>query len=340
MMRLRRCSVVLSVILSCAAATLACGGDPTATTKQEGARSEPAGRPAIKKLGTIDCDLVETTPFVFHDRLYRFESVRKRYPRNELGVPYFRLVDVAAGKPLPPFGKSLELGCAFVHDDTVFTFGVKGWGTDTIYVSWSDDLQTWKSNPALKLPGWRVYNSSVCRAQGRYVMALEVGAPKEVVGAGFTNRFAVSQDLMEWKLLPEQHVFTKQHYSACPSIRFVDGFYYIVYLHSMGKSWESRIVRSRDLIEWEVSSLNPVMKFSQEDHRVAGDTLTAAECQRIANATNRNNSDVDFCEFNGKVVIYYSWGNQHGVEHLAEALYEGSLAELLQAYFPPAPAGR
>ena len=27
--------------------------------------------PVIRKLGTILCDMVETTPVVFHDRLYR-----------------------------------------------------------------------------------------------------------------------------------------------------------------------------------------------------------------------------------------------------------------------------
>ncbi|MFQ6040458.1 MAG: hypothetical protein ACE5PV_06340, partial [Candidatus Poribacteria bacterium] len=30
-------------------------------------------KPQIEKLGTIDCDMVETTPIVFHGRLYRFE---------------------------------------------------------------------------------------------------------------------------------------------------------------------------------------------------------------------------------------------------------------------------
>jgi hypothetical protein len=36
-------------------------------------------KPIIKKLGTIDCNMVETTPVVFHDKLYRFEYVRNNY---------------------------------------------------------------------------------------------------------------------------------------------------------------------------------------------------------------------------------------------------------------------
>jgi len=37
---------------------------------------DAAGRPAIERLGTIECDLVECTPVVFNDRVYRCEWVR------------------------------------------------------------------------------------------------------------------------------------------------------------------------------------------------------------------------------------------------------------------------
>ena len=43
---------------------------------------------------------------------------------------------------------------------------------------------------------------------------------------------------------------------------------------------------------------------------------------------------MDLCEFDGKTVIYYSWGNQHGIEHLAEAVYEGTEASFLKGFFP------
>ena len=59
-------------------------------------------------------------------------------------------------------------------------------------------------------------------------------------------------------------------------------------------------------------------------------------CQRtrIANAKNLNNSDMDFCEWQGRLVINYSWGNQQGVEHLAEAIYDGNEAQFLRGWFP------
>lgn len=56
--------------------------------------------------------------------------------------------------------------------------------------------------------------------------------------------------------------------------------------------------------------------------------------ERIAKAVNLNNSDIDFCEWRGRLIINYSWGNQQGVEHLAEGRYEGTLAQFLRGWFP------
>jgi len=306
-----------------------------ATAANAPAAPDGSERPRIRKLGTIDCDLVEATPIVFRGRLYRFEYVRARYRPNTTGDSYFRFIDVATGRPTPSFGAGHNLGSALVDGDTVYVYGVKGWGTETIYVFWSKDLKTWSSDTALHRPGWGIYNTSVCQAPGRYVMAFEVGKPPEVVGRRFTSRFAESTDLVHWKLLPEPCVYTKARYSACPAIRFLDGFFYMVYLEARpGPTYESHVVRSRDLVAWETSPLNPVMQFSADDKRIANPKLTPTQRERIAEAVNLNNSDVDFCEFDGKVVIYYSWGNQHGVEHLAEAVYEGTLESFLRGFFP------
>jgi len=62
--------------------------------------------------------------------------------------------------------------------------------------------------------------------------------------------------------------------------------------------------------------------------------LTYAQREKIAKATNINNSDIDFCEWNGRLLITYSWGNQQGTEFLAAAAYEGTLAEFLRGWFP------
>jgi alpha-L-fucosidase len=291
-------------------------------------------RPVIRKLGTIDCDLVEATPVVFKGKLYRFEYVRAKYKPNKTGDSYFRFIDVESGEATPGFAAGYHLGCAYVEGDTVFAYGVKMWGESEIRVFWSKDLRAWRSQTALDIPKWGVYNTSVCKGRKGYVMAIELGEPPEEVGVRFTMRFAESDDLVNWKALPAECVYSKDRYTACPAIRFLDDLYYMVYLEAKpGPSYAPHIVRSSDLIHWQQSPFNPIMTFSDDDRGIANPELTPEERERIAKAVNINNSDVDLCEFEGKTVIYYSWGNQQGIEFLAEAAYDGTLAGLLRGFF-------
>jgi len=294
-------------------------------------------RPIIQKLGTIDLLMVETTPVVFKNRLFRFEYVRDNYHANKTGASYFRFIDVQTGKATPAFAKGKHLGCAFVvsSGDTVYAFGVDKWGGSKITLFQSKDMEKWDERLALHLPGWELFNTSVCKANGRYVMAVEVGGPREVVGVPFSIFFADSKDLLAWKLLPQDHVYSKEKYTACPALRYLDGYFYMIYLEARpGPTYETHIVRSKDLKRWESSRFNPVMAFSDEDKAVANSKLTPEERKAIAQAKNINNSDLDLCEFRGKTVVYYSWGNQQGKEFLAEAVYEGTLADFLRSFFP------
>src|SRR5262249_36390461 len=58
----------------------------------------------------------------------------------------------------------------------------------------------------------------------------------------------------------------------------------------------------------------------------------AGGAERVAKWRTRSPSDL--CEYRGKTVLYYSWGNQQGQEFLAEAVYEGTLASFLRGYCP------
>ena len=299
----------------------------------EGARM-PA-QPQVRKLGTIDLDLVEATPVVFGGKLYRFEYVRPNYRPNRTGASYFRFVEVASGRATPAFAAGYHLGSAHVEGDTAYVYGVDIWGGARIQVFWSRDLRQWSEQPALVLPGWGIFNTSVCRGREGYVMAFEINGPPEETGVPFTMRFATSRDLRSWQLTPPECVYTKERYSACPALRYLDGWYYMIYLEARpGPTYEPHIVRSRDLAAWEASPYNPVMQFSPEDKRIANPRLTPEQRARIAGAVNLNNSDVDLCEWRGKTVIYYSWGNQQGIEFLAEARYDGPLAAFLRGFFP------
>ncbi len=297
-----------------------------------------AARPVIRKLGAIDCDLVETTPIVFRKRLYRVESVREQYTRkaaDESGS-YLRLVDVATGTPTSPFGRGHHLCSAYVEGDTVFVFAVDKCGATRVDGYASTDLKNWRTFKALDLPGWSIFNNSVCKGEERYVMALEIDAPREECGVPFTIRFAESRDLEHWTLTPPACVYAKDRYTSCPTLRFLEGRYYLMYCEALpGPTYLTYLLRSKDLVHWESSPLAPVMNISSEDHQVSPGAkgLKPEERARIASGVNVCNTDIDLCEFEGKVVLYYCWGNQTGIEFLAEARYDGTLSEFLTGFF-------
>ncbi len=306
--------------------------------------------PLIRKLGTLDLDLVETTPVVWHGRLWRFQYVQARYWVNETRRSYYRFVAMDTGETTPPFAWDHSYGSAHVEGDTMYVFGTVRGGESEIAVFWSQDLVNWSRHLGLSLPGWGIYNQSVCRGPDRYMMALEVGEPAEVVGARFTNFFAESDDLLHWRLLPpEEHVFARDRYTACPVLRYLDdGYYYMIYLEMFPKDpatphahlrtedcyFEPYVVRTRDFAAWESSPLNSVLSISADDKRLANPHFTEAQKAHIAGPVNRNNSDVDLCEYQGQTVILYSCGAQTGTEFLAEAVYEGTMAEFFHGFFP------
>jgi hypothetical protein len=298
--------------------------------------ADQQGRPMIRKLGTIDCDLVETTPVVFQGKLYRCEWVRTSYQGNELGTNYSRLVDVSTGKPSAPFARGYVFSSAFVDGETLYVTGTsteQNWTGQRVEIFASKDLKQWENWTALDLDGFGICNTSICKAGNQYVMMFEIHKPKAQAGTAFTARFATSKDLRLWTLTGPECVYAKDRYSAPHCLRYLEGTFYDFYLEAHN-GYEMRVVRSQDLIHWEPSPLNPVLKASAQDKQIANPKLTAEQRQRIAQAKDINNSDIDFCTFEGRLVIYYSWGNQQGEEFLAEAVYEGTAAEFLRAWFP------
>lgn len=186
---------------------------------------------------------------------------------------------------------------------------------------------------AFELPGYGIFNTSLTWAKDKYVLMFEIGKPEDKVGKRFTANFATSTDLKNWEILSSDHNYAKDRYTAPHCLRYFDGYYYNFYLEAHN-GYEMRVVRSKDLKQWEPSPLNPVLSFSNDDKLIANRNLSAELQQRINNAENRNNSDIDFCEFKGELIINYSWGNQRGEEFLAEAKYAGTLAQFLLGWFP------
>ena len=184
------------------------------------------GKPLIKKLGTIDCDLVETTPVVFKNKVYRFEYVRIGYEGNTTGDSYFRFVDHETGEATPAFAHGYHLGSAFVHRDSVIVTAVDIWDGEIIQLFVSTDLHNWTTWTGLELPGNGIFNTSMCIREDDFVLMYEIGKPEEETGKRFTARFAISKDLHEWKVTPDSCNYAKDRYTAPHCLRYLDGYFY------------------------------------------------------------------------------------------------------------------
>ena len=287
--------------------------------------------PQLEKLGTVQMHLVEVSPFECRGELLIFESVRPRTPDNTRGGRHYlrirRLADgtrdardaaeFQAGEVLTEFGEGFTFGVPFAADDRVFVYATRadkdGLAQDDIHLFESSDLKTWRQSIAIRGVGELLFNCSVCRDADRYVMAYETNDPH---WPAFTIKFATSDDLRTWTKLPvDQAIYGADRYTACPSIRWIDGFYYMWYLERPTAAWwfETWLTRSQDLLHWEDCPANPILRADP------GEDI--------------NNSDIDFAEWRGETVIYYSWGSQQGEERLAHARFPGTLRDWVRACY-------
>ena len=308
-------------------------------------------KPLVRKLGTIASHVVETTPLVFHDRLYRFEVIRRRelvdpecnYEGSWHDLeekPCLRFMDVRTNTPTPFFADGHSFGFAYPEGDMMYvvTGSTPKWGSDGLTFYRSTDLVNWEQYAELQLPGWKTYNMNIAKKDGYYILMVEISEPVEEAGEfPFTFRFFYSKDMTNWTKLPSEYVFQKDRYCGSPSIYTFDDdpYFYVGYLEGYPEyRFGNSLARSKDLIHWEYSPINPVLMYDEvEDKKIASPFLTPEERKRIDEAQDTNNSDMELCEFLGRTIIYYSWGDQRGTEFLAEACYEGSMKDFLQGWF-------
>ena len=305
--------------------------------------SAEAGQPSVRRLGTYDIFMVEANPIVFRGRAWLMEYIRwmrpdKRHRDNDSGDSYFRfkaLDDLAT--LTPPFARSLHMGNAFVDGDRVVVTAVEGWGKSRFYQTESTDLVHWtEPRVILEDPEWAGYNTTVCKADGRYVMAFELAAPKKTVGvAKFTMCFAESRDLREWRVI-DGAVMGREFYTGGPMLRYFDGWFYFFHLGgSYERGFITRVRRSRDLRLWELSPAYAI-PYGPEDRKIHPKArFSAHELETIAKAVDINASDIDMCEYGGKLVFFYSWGDQRGHEFAALAEADCTEREFCESFFRP-----
>lgn len=155
----------------------------------------------------------------------------------------------------------------------------------------------------------------------------------------YAFRFLQSSDMTNWELTPSECVFQKDRYSGSPSIYSFEGdpYYYVGYLELYpNPRFVQSLARSADLIHREYSPINPILMYNElKDKQLVPPSLTSEGRKRIEEALDTNNSDMEICEYLGRTLIYYSWGDQRGTEFLAEAWYDGPMHELVKSFFEP-----
>lgn len=285
--------------------------------------------------GKLDSPLVEVTPFVFQDRLYRLENWQKQwestdYPHgSHFEQDEVRIRDMASERivSVPLIGHGL--GMALVDDGRVYVFA-GNWGTEKkwqitqIEMVSSDDLVNWTEPVVVPEaePHEKFFNVSVCRADDRFVMLVESNDPK---WPAFTFKYFESKDLLEWTLIPDA-LYGEEMYVGGPALYYEGGLFYTLYLHSLGKGYyETRVTRSSDLVHWQDAPVSrPIATFNPENkvHRI-----------RPSEIRETNASDVELCEWQGETLVYYTGGDQHQSGDLQWAEFDGSPRELLESFY-------
>lgn len=277
--------------------------------------SRPGAPPMVpEKIALVARDLAEVSPFIWKGRLCLLEC--RRPASGGTPADTFLLVrDAQTKQELARFGHGYGLASAFVWKGALHVFASRhdasGWNDVTQFTS--RDLHHWTSRCIVRQNAREhLFNTSVCRAPHGFVLAYESDDP---AWPAFTIKFARSADLETWQTVPGALLGTDR-YAACPCIRYVQGWYYVLYTEHRSPRWffETWIARSRDLVHWELSSANPVLTPQRIDDGV-------------------NTSDPDVVEWRGRTLLYYGVGDQRTWMNIERAEYPVRLGAWMASWF-------
>ncbi len=267
-----------------------------------------------KRSGVYLVEQCECTPIVIDGDLLTVTF--ERVAAHGTGIVVHRLAtrEVVARIPW-----DRGLGCAIVADGQVRVFGSSDW-TERNHIATALLSRDWKISETVHaldaVEGQKIFNTSVAPCPGGYIMAYEVDEPNMV---NFSIRFARSTDLVHWERIGE--VFEPDVYAACPTIRYHDGWYYILYLRHF-KHYVTCVARTRDLTAFQRFEGN-----SRWPASVA--VLSPKGCPHEGS----NNSDIDMVEWHGTVVFTYCDGDQRTWMNLRTAVYFGTAAQFFKEFF-------
>lgn len=295
----------------------------------------------IVKEGRLGSPLVETSPFVFNEKLYvlennqRFWDVKGAKPGDYFHEDEIRIREVQSGKLVSVPLKNHGFGTVLVHDNKVYVFaGSYGEGKpwrrmSEITMTSSSDLKTW-SKPVTVLKAHEkefFFNTAVCRGKDKFILLYETNDPTWVP---FTFRYVESDDLINWKEIPGA-IYGKDKYVGGPALYYEGGWYYTLYLEDLKKGYETRIARSKDLIRWEDAPANrPFVTFDPSIRNIP----------LIDPGIHESNaSDVELCYYRGQTILYFTGSDQTTAGDLQWATYKGTPRQLFEHFFTKLTAG-
>lgn len=289
----------------------------------------------ITKQGKLNSPLVEVTPFVFNERFYLLENWQRQWefpgsPENGMfAEDEVRIRDSEKDEivSIPLVGHGL--GMALVWEDRVYVFA-GNWGTEkkwqikSIEMTSSSDLTTW-SPPTTVLTAnadESYFNVSVCRAKDRFYLLVESNDPR---WPAFTFKYFSSNDLVHWEPIPDA-IYGREKYVGGPAFYSFGEWFYTLYLQSLGEgTYETRVTRSKDLVHWQDAPVErPFVSF---------DPTQPVHPLRPSEIREKNASDVEICEWQGKTHVYFTGGDQHLAGDLQLGLYDGPPQKLLEYFF-------
>lgn len=289
----------------------------------------------IVKQGRLGSPLVESSPFVFNNKLYLLENNQKFWdvkgakPGDFFHEDEVRIKDIATGKTVSVALTNHGFGTVLTHNGRVYIFAGsygkgKPWRQMTeITMTSSADLKKWtkpvtvfKANPREFF-----YNTAVTRGKDKFILLYETNDP---TWKPFTFRYLESDDLVNWKEIPGA-VYGKDKYVGGPALYYEGGWYYTLYLENIKMGYETRITRSKDLVNWEdAPASRPFITFDPSIRNIPLIDPGIPES---------NASDVELCYYNGKTILYFTGSDQTTAGDLQWATYDGTPAQLFEYFF-------
>lgn len=289
----------------------------------------------IQKRGRLGSPLVETSPFVFGDKLYllennqRFWDIPGTKPGDYFHEDEVRIREVESGNIVSEPLKNHGFGTALVWNDRVYVFAGnygegKPWRHITeITMTSSSDLKNW-TKPQVVLraaEGEFFFNTAVCRGKNEFILLYETNDKR---WKPFTFRYMKSTDLTNWEAIPEA-LYGVDKYVGGPALYYEGDWYYTLYLEALKPGYETRITRSKDLVHWEDAPAGrPFISFDTTHKNIPLIDPSISES---------NASDVELCYFEGRTILYFTGSDQTTAGDLQWATYDGAPGQLFEHFF-------